>query len=260
MNKCHSIAPSLCRHWREVLSTPKYWRWGTVRLTSQTCQQILHSDLLTRMTSVQLDSLPPGLLQTVLTWLAEAEDSPVKCVSVSGDLTSLTPDTLALAAVRLEMISLDRVTASTPQLESLCSQIVDTAKVRLRTLSVEWSPSLLTTTSPERLGQALVRLEEVNMWGQSLTAEQLSHIFTSISERPDLRLRSLNLTGTDLSSLPPALLARSVTRLEQLLLLNTRLTSLQLELLLTEIVQTSPLSLSRLYLREAAEKNIVNLI
>ena len=214
---------------------------------------MLESQILTRVSILEVWGLLPEQLETVFTWLAEAEDCHIKSLKVSGDLSSLPAVSLSQAVVRLEHITFDRAGASTDQLDTVFSLLGEREELTLKSLTVEWSdssPPLLSGLAPAVLSPALLRLEEVNLWGNSLAPDQLSHLLTSITDSKDLRLKSLNLSGNNISSVGPEQVAASLIRLEQVLLINTRLTTLQADLLLAAILHTPASPLSRLYLSD----------
>ena len=235
------------RYWNHILSVPKFWSWARLRITRERFDEMIESGILARISILEVFCLPLAQLNKLYIWLAESEDCHVKSLRVWGDLSSLPAVTLSLAVARMEHLIFDRAVASINQLDKIFSLLSQWEKLNLKSLTIEWSDSsssFLRGLGPDLLSPALLRLEEVNLWGDCLAPHQVRHLLNSIADSEDLRLKRLNLTGNDISSMVPDLLAKSVVRLHEVILINTRLTPLQTDLLLANIVHglTSPLS------------------
>ena len=241
------------RYWNHLLSVPKFWSWARLRITRERFDEMIESGILTRISMLEVSCLPSAQLNKLYIWLAEAEDCHVKSLRVSGDLSSLPAVTLSLAVARMEHLTFDRAVASINQLDKIFSLLSQWEKLNLKSLTIEWSDSttpFLRSLAPDLLTPALLRLEEVNLWGDCLAPHQVRHLLSFIADSEDLRLKRLNLSGNDISSIGPDLLAKSVVRLHEVILINTRLTPLQTDLLLANIVHSLTSPLSGLYLSD----------
>ena len=88
--------------------------------------------------------------------MVEEEDCQVNSLSVGGDLTSLHPDLLSQAVVRLDRINLDRARLEGEQVKAMLTLVRDHPQLSLTTLSLDRShgyPLLFTALHPQLLRQ-----------------------------------------------------------------------------------------------------------
>lgn len=222
-----------------------------VRITSGTCGEILESDLLRRVSSVEADNIGGAGLERLLHSVVEDEDCQVNCLSIGGDLTSLHPDLLSQAVVRLDRINLDRARLEGEQVKVMLTKVRDHPQLSLTTLSLDRShgyPLQFTALHPRLLSAALLRLESVSLWGDILSTDQLSQLFLTITTlqlelllarivSTRSPLRGLYIGDNNLASVSPTLLAQAVVELQTVSLDDTNLSREQVTALLAGISQ-----------------------
>ena len=143
------------------MESPKFWRWARVRITSGTCGEILESDVLRRISSVEADNIGPAGLEALLRAVVEDEDCQVRSLTVRGDLTSLQPGLLSRALGRLVRIDLDQARLDVGQLEEMLTAVRDHEQLALTTLSLDRShgyPLLFPAIQPHLLRQGFTEL------------------------------------------------------------------------------------------------------
>ena len=92
----------------------------------------------------------------------------------------------------------------------------------------------LSLVDPSLLARAVVRLEQVNMYGAKLTEQQVEEIFTAISEKNG-GMKKLVLGSNNLSAVGPGLVVSAVKQVEELNVEKTQLTRKQAEAILIAI-------------------------
>ena len=82
-------------------------------------------------------------LERLLHSVVEDEDCQVNSLSIGGDLTSLHPDLLSEAVVRLERINLDRARLEGEQVKVMLTKVRDHPQLSLTTLSLDRLTAIL---------------------------------------------------------------------------------------------------------------------
>ena len=161
------------------------------------------------LTGQQLESLCRALRQPGV----------LRILDMTGNkLSQLEPQLLASAVSKLQEVRLVRTSLTMEQASALC--LAKDEQTCLRSLDL--SNNNLSAVLPEVLVKAVAWLEELRLWGASLTSRQASALCSSL--RHTTTLRSLDLSVNDLSSVEPSLLVAAVTRLVEANLMWTSLT------------------------------------
>ena len=179
---------------------------------------------------LRLDNIDPGLLtnavlnlqdcritgatlgqqEAIITGMRDSTDTNLKHLELAMINPQVTPDVLAGAVIKLESFM---GSLSSPQLEAVLTSLATTQDPKLRSLDLGVD---ISSVAPGIVGQAFTKLERVGTeLSHSLTASQLSALFTSIRQSPDLRLRELELSLKDLTLLPLEDLVGAIQRLEE---------------------------------------------
>ena len=125
------------------------------------------------------------------------------------DLSTLAPSLLATTS-KLTSLSLSGTCLRRHQATSLCSSLQQGSNLR----SLQLSGNNLSLVEPELLACGLATLEEVAVYGCSLTTRQVNLLLGALLE--DGGLRSLDLSCNNLSLVEPGLLATASRELEEL--------------------------------------------
>ena len=105
-------------------------------------------------------------LERLLHSVVEDEDCQVNSLSIGGDLTSLQPDLLSEAVVRLERINLDRARLEGEQVKVMLTKVRDHPQLSLTTLSLDRShgyPLQFTALHPQLLRQGITCISIISI-------------------------------------------------------------------------------------------------
>ena len=197
----------------------------------------------TNLTAVQLTD--------IFTQLSVSKHHKLTSLNFScKNLNSLPPEIL----VSVFMSDIKNVDfSSTNSYRSLSQrQRVQLRGSRLHIVNTDLSPML-----PSILVEAISRLEELSLYSCSLTASQLTAIFTLLSVSENHKLRTLDLSHNDLSSLPTEMLVTAMmSGLKEVRLSDTNLTADQLTGIYTMVADGKPQSLRRINLRSYDDSSI----
>ena len=99
----------------------------------------------------------------------------------------------------------------------------------------------LSSVNVRLLGEAVTKMESVDIGDTILTTQQIEAILTEICKNTNLT--NLNMSGNNLSSVEPGLLARAVSQIETIDIGDTSLTSRHMEdILRTALEEKSKLA------------------
>ena len=189
-------------------------------------------------------------VQAILTAVSQSEDIALKDLHLGDDpddfidLSGVSPDILGRAAVKLETLT-GRARLSSAQLEEIFTRLATTGQSQLRELDVAdiVGDTDLSHMDPEILTGALVKLKTTSwiLFNVLLSSEQVTHLFTKISNTEDLRLTKVDLSWPPpVSQVPPAVLTGAISRLEEVGFGGSDLTPVQLEAIFTMMANQQP--------------------
>ena len=174
-------------------------------------------------------------------------------------LKNVHPWILCNAVVRLGKISLlSSANITEDQLAYVLEQVAQSPVLNLKKLKLDGLD--FSSVDPGVFSQALVRLEQVELFGNLLTEEQWLQLFQLMATTRQLKLRSLRLAIASsvgdpylnnalirsLALIPPGVLSQALVRLEKLVIYGYMLDPPQVKALFKAIVQTPELRLRRL--------------
>ena len=177
-------------------------------------------------------NLGPDQVSALFTEILETEDLRLERLRITlTSLETVQPATLARAVVRLAEIPLgSSANLTEDQKVAVFSEIALSPVLRLRKLRLHWLD--LSSVNPGLFSRALVRLEQVDLYGSLHTEDQVMELFQLIAATKELRLRNLRLlsgvtSNPALTLIPPAVLSQALVRLEKVDLSSFILTPLQ---------------------------------
>ena len=190
-------------------------------------------------------------VRAVFTGILQTEDLGLERLNISLTcLESVEPVTLSRAVVMLgEVALLNSINLTDQQVTAVFTEIAASPLLRLRKLRLHWLD--FSSVPPGVFSQALVRLEQVDLYGSFPTETQLGGLFQLIVAARQLRLRRLRLLSSvasnpALTAVPPDLLSRALVRLEKAEISSFILSPGQGKALFKAIVETPELRLRRL--------------
>ena len=184
--------------------------------------------LFSRMSWIFLKNvtLSPDQVSQLFSSLAESEKCELNYLYYIGsDLSSVSPESLSRAAVRLTKLELYETQLRSEQVTALFRLFEERGESKLEYLDL--GHNNLSSVPAASLATAVGRLKEVKFSYSQLSGDQWTRIFLSIADSPDLRLTVLDAYGNDLSAVSPELLSRALVRLEEADLHMTDLTPQQ---------------------------------
>ena len=236
-------AALVSRTWWRLVEQARYWSWAETRLTRADFAQKFRSPRLRNIGSVRTD-LSLAQMRKLLLSLPEWR---LRRLAVSYiNLSSVSPQLLSSALVKLERVELCLCRLSRDQVRAVFTRVAECEDLTLRSLSINFSD--LTSVPGSILARAVVRLKTVNLWLCRLTTEQVTTLLTTVLHSPHLTLQSLTLNPSDLSSVSAKLLSGAVLRLEEVNLSYTDLTTQHLSQICTDILSAKQLRLRSLQL------------
>ena len=165
-------------------------------------------------------------------FIAETPNMNLKVLDTDyGDPSTVPPDVFAAALVRVEVAEVD---LSEDHSLVLFEKIASTEDIKLKRLSINHD---LSDISPDILAEAVVRLEEINMWNTELIPDQVQSIFNEIANCENLKLTNLDIGYNDLSTVPADVLVKAISRLEKVYLENIRHTPTQSHAIFTLVAE-----------------------
>ena len=170
---------------------------------------------------------------------------------IFNDLSEVDPCVLASSLRRLESVAIDDNEITTEQIKAFFKGLVRSSDIggcssfNLKKLDIRNYD--LSGLTPDMIGAALVKFEEVNISDTHLTPHHLAAVFQTITTSPIVRLVRLDCSKNDVSSVPGDLLTDAVSRLETVNMSHTRLNQAQL-LTLCKRVADNPGSMRTLKL------------
>ena len=236
-------AALVCRSWWSLVEQPRYWSWAETRLTRADFAKKFRSRRLRNIGSVRTDLSEVQMRKLLLS----LSDWRMRRLAVSYiNLSSVSPQVLSSALVRLETLELCLCRLTKDQVRDVFTRVADSEDLALRSLSINFSD--LTSVPGPVLARALVRLRSVNLWLCRLTTDQVTTVLTTILQTNNLRLQSLTLNPSDLSSVSARLLSSAVLRLEEVNMSYTDLSSHHLSQICEDILAAKQLRLRSLQL------------
>ena len=165
-------------------------------------------------------------------------------------LASVPPSVLARAVVRLEEFPLlSSANLSTEQINCVLGEIEASQEVRLR--KVRFHHLDLSSVPPHVFSQAVLRLEDVDLYASHLTEQQIETLLVKIGSSEQVEVRSVRVVSKEASSplllhVSPAVLAQALVRLETVNITNFILSPEQGKAVFKAVVSCPGLKLSRL--------------
>ena len=173
----------VCRAWKSLTQHPKFWRKVLVKISRNDIEEKLQGDRLGLIGSIELvDDLPARQLQqsrrevvAVLQVIIEAGSRlELKHLNLCyEDLSSVQPELLAQAVVRVEEANLPFTKLRDIQVSTIFSRIVDTERLSLKRLSLLGEGERVSQVAPDLLAQAVIKLEDPERVLAGATEEQL---------------------------------------------------------------------------------------
>jgi len=145
-----------------------------------------------------------------------------------NNLSSIDPAILGTQVSQLEMMHMEEVELTPPQVETLFMSINSCSMLT----SLDISSNILATVLPSTLARALNRIADVNIANCALTAEQVETLFESINEATCMK--DLSIALNNLSFIEGDSLARGVNLLRTVNMSCTNLTHIQAEKVMIE--------------------------
>ena len=218
------------RSWRDVVEQARYWTWARTVLTTGNFEEMLSSQRFRNIPSVKLRLTDPEMKEDLFMWIKLQNSQLRSLTAVSGQLVclglhSVSPYFLARAAIRLEELDLSQVGLSADQVTQILWEIADQGEYTyvypsnnpgLNLTKLSLAGNQLGFVSPELLGFAVLRLEEVNLAGTGLSGEQVRTLFSALAERETVKLRRLTISDNNLTFISPDILAQAAQKLELL--------------------------------------------
>ena len=161
-------------------------------------------------------------LEGIITAIADCQQIKLKKIDLrDNNLSSICAEILATSTVKLENISLENTELSPDQIIGILTRITDGVMdedIKLKHLEIGGND--LSKVPAELLVQSLLGLEDVSLKNAKLSADQMRTMFTTISERKDMKLSSLDLRENDISSVSESLIKAVKVRVSWLYLEN----------------------------------------
>ena len=157
-------------------------------------------------------------LESLISTIAQQEEVKLRKLDLRyNDLSSISSETLSRAISKLEKISLDNTELSSSQIITLLTRITEEQETKLKHL--ELGRNNLSKVPLDLLTRALVKLEEVSLSDCQLSPLNITAIFITISERKELKLKSLDMRENErLSCVPEDVLSSLRKRINWLYL------------------------------------------
>ena len=243
------------RSWWAVLELPRFWTWASVRLGRENFSARRRSPRLRHVGGVlcELD-LTARQLSSVIMLVVKRRSSLTSLNFSGSDLSSVSPQLLSRATVRLQRATFYDSNLTADQVRAVFTGILEAEDLRLERLKITLTG--LESVEPGTLSRALVRVREVPLLSSTnLTEQQMTKVFTQIAHDPLLRLSKLRLHWMDFSSVEPRLFSQALVRLEQVDLYGTIHTEAQMLELFQRIAGTKQLRLRNLRLLSSVASN-----
>ena len=141
-----------------------------------------------------------------------------------SEVFNVNDDIFAKSLTKLEKVSLACAVMDVAQLESLFTLIAKETKMK----ELDLLDTDLTSLTPELLGQAIKRLEKINLSGSKLNGDQLNPMFQEFDFK---LLKDINMDYLDLSTVVPESIAMVLMNIHKISLKKCNLTSSQLNLI-----------------------------
>ena len=139
----------------------------------------------------------------------------LKEMRIHTDISSVHPQLLAKAVLKLEEVELRETLLTPQQATAICTALKGNSKTKVLDMSTYnkmSSPLDLSTVDADILAQAVAQMEEVGLEGTKLTPQQVEAVFAALDA--SCHLKVLRIGHNTLSSLDPDVLARVVNKLE----------------------------------------------
>ena len=216
----------VCRMWRAVVDTPRYWTWAKVRLSNQNFEEIFPSR---RFRSISTLKMVNPCLSAVQLSSVLLECEHLRFLDFgSTDLSSVPADVLSEGIVNLRKAELESTKLTPDQAKALFLKIMLKPELKLRFLKIRYDN--LSSVDPNIFSKAVIKLEKVNVGYTHLTSNQVNTLMRTIT-RERLTLRKLNIGGNDLSSVGPDILSQAMVKLQTGNLVSTYLSRGQMNAL-----------------------------
>jgi len=205
-------ASLVCRSWNSLLAKPKYWTWAEAELKRETFSEMFFNRRFRNLGSlVTRWSLTGDQLQILFHGLGDCSLKKITCVW--NRFTSVAPEVLARALVRLEEVDLERCLLSREEDEALMKAIGETKLLNLRSLKL--GPILYGESAAPELFQHLLRIEDLKL--EDMDPKQVQAFYEYIDEAKDLKLKKFTF-GTNSATfiMESEILAKTWSRLERI--------------------------------------------
>jgi len=161
-----------------------------------------------------------------------------------NDLSHISSDILAEVVVSLADVCLCNTRLTPNQVQSIFQKIANCEDLKLTKLNI--SDNDFSSVPADVLGEAISRLESVDLTETHLTPDQAQSIFDKIANYENLKLTELDIPFNNLSLVPWWWLVEAISRLKHIHLDCTDLTSYQVQSIFHKIEICENLKLTQL--------------
>ena len=207
----------------------------------------LLTNALRRLVEVKLDETRLTLeqIEMILTYFSGEGSKPKKLVLSNNDLSLVDPCLLARSVNSLEDININNTNLTEKQVEEIFKGTFE-RQSRLKKLDIAVNDLFCSRVdntldigsfsrqAPDLLASSVIKLEEVNLRYNNLTAMQLNAIFFAIRNGTS-SLKDIDISGNNLSLVWPYTLARGIHKLEGVNVSATKLTFVQTKFIISAI-------------------------
>ena len=207
-----------CRDWRNAFrsdSAGKYWRWARLRVNLSKYpdqeQDLINSRIIRIVPKISIQRADHNILVWLLESIRDGETVQLKKLCISEKVLHVTPEIVAGAAMKVETL---HAYVCSPELEAVLEAVL----------------SRLAATEDSRLRGVGVRggfIPSSFILEDSLSAGQLTALFSRICHSPDQRLTELTLYNNNISLVPPEVLVGAIQRLRVVWFVRGRMTGEQ---------------------------------
>jgi len=189
-----------------------------------------------QMEEVELSDTDMSTIQCEMIFLESAKtSSKLVKLNIEGNDLSLVSEIMGKAICKMKEVNLRR-TSLTPQ---QCEEIfVECAKNSSKLAKLDIEDNDLSLVSPEIMGKAICKMEEVTMRDTHLTTQQCEMIFSE-SAKNSSKLAKLDISYNDIFMVNPDVLAKVTCQMEEVNMRCTGLTSQQCEEIFLECAKIS---------------------
>ena len=202
-----------------MVDVAKFWSWVTISLSKENFDQIFSSPRFRHVNTVYFNLERKLSELQMATFFSGLEDSALIDLSCNCvRLASVDAETLGQVVVKVKNVQMAMSSLTLHQVQVMFKAIADCEGIKLTHLNICGND--LSQIPPSILAQAIVRLEEADMFLTRLTSVQVEAIVNSIiltSQRGGLKLKRLSIRKGDISTVSETT-AQQVKRILRLFL------------------------------------------